>query len=196
MTVKKALDLLVSEGLIVKRRGSGTFIKDITEKEIHGIIDKKQFAGLTYNNIEHKVTSKVLEFAVINADEKISSMLKIEVGDFVYLINRVRYVDKEPLVMEKTYMPLSVIPGVKMKDVEGSIYNYIREELGFKIQSAHSTIRADKSSESGRKYLKLKSDEPIIEVERVSYLDNGKAFEYSFARHRYDKYEFKTITVI
>lgn len=117
MTVKKALDLLVSEGLIVKRRGSGTFIKDITEKEIHGIIDKKQFAGLTYNNIEHKVTSKVLEFAVINADEKISSMLKIEVGDFVYLINRVRYVDKEPLVMEKTYMPLSVIPGVKMKDV-------------------------------------------------------------------------------
>ena len=192
MTVKKALDLLVSEGLIVKRRGSGTFIKDITEKEIHGIIDKKQFAGLTYNNIEHKVTSKVLEFAVINADEKISSMLKIEVGDFVYLINRVRYVDKEPLVMEKTYMPLSVIPGVKMKDVEGSIYNYIREELGFKIQSAHSTIRADKSSE----YLKLKSDEPIIEVERVAYLDNGKAFEYSFARHRYDKYEFKTITVI
>ena len=196
MTVKKALDLLVSEGLIVKRRGSGTFIKDITEKEIHGIIDKKQFAGLTYNNIEHKVTSKVLEFAVINADEKISSMLKIEVGDFVYLINRVRYVDKEPLVMEKTYMPLSVIPGVKMKDVEGSIYNYIREELGFKIQSAQSTIRADKSSESDRKYLKLKSDEPIIEVERVAYLDNGKAFEYSFARHRYDKYEFKTITVI
>lgn len=196
MTVKKALDLLVSEGLIVKRRGSGTFIKDITEKEIHGIIDKKQFAGLTYNNIEHKVTTKVLEFAVINADEKISSMLKIEVGDFVYLINRVRYVDKEPLVMEKTYMPLSVIPGVKMKDVEGSIYNYIREELGFKIQSAHSTIRADKSSESDRKYLKLKSDEPIIEVERVAYLDNGKAFEYSFARHRYDKYEFKTITVI
>lgn len=196
MTVKKALDLLVSEGLIVKRRGSGTFIKDITEKEIHGIIDKKQFAGLTYNNIEHKVTSKVLEFAVINADEKISSMLKIEVGDFVYLINRVRYVDKEPLVMEKTYMPLSVIPGVKMKDVEGSIYNYIREELGFKIQSAHSTIRSDKSSESDRKYLKLKSDEPIIEVERVAYLDNGKAFEYSFARHRYDKYEFKTITVI
>ena len=143
---------------------------------------------MTYNNIEHKVTSKVLEFAVINADEKISSMLKIEVGDFVYLINRVRYVDKEPLVMEKTYMPLSVIPGVKMKDVEGSIYNYIREELGFKIQSAHSTIRADKSSESDRKYLKLKSDEPIIEVERVAYLDNGKAFEYSFARHRYDKY--------
>ena len=41
-------------------------------------------------------------------------------------------------------MPLSVIPGVKMKDVEGSIYNYIREELGVKIQSAHSTIRADK----------------------------------------------------
>lgn len=196
MTVKKALDLLVSEGLIVKRRGSGTFIKDITEKEIHGIIDRKQFSGLTYNSIGHKVTSKILKFTVINADDKIANMLKIEDDSFVYLINRVRYIDDEPIVIEETYMPINIIPGVKIDDVEGSIYEYIKDKLGLKIQSAHSTIRADKSSENDREYLNLKSDEPVIEVERVAYLENGKAFEYSFARHRYDKYEFKTISVI
>ncbi|MBU5454758.1 UTRA domain-containing protein [Caproiciproducens sp. MSJ-32] len=38
-------------------------------------------------------------------------------------------------------------------------------------------------------------DEPIIEVERIGYLDNGKVFEYSFSRHRYDKFEFKAIIV-
>ena len=81
MTVKKALDLLVSEGLIVKRRGSGTFIKDITEKEIHGIIDKRQFSGLTNNNLGHKVTSKILEFKVIPAEREIANNLKIEEGD-------------------------------------------------------------------------------------------------------------------
>ena len=181
MTVKKALDLLVSEGLIVKRRGSGTFIKDITEKEINRIIDKKQFSGLTYNNIGHN---------------KIANMLKIEKNSFVYLINRVRYVDDEPIVIEKPYMPINIIPGIKIDDVEGSIYSYIKNKLGLKIQSAHSTIREDKSNENDRNYLRLKSDEPVIEVERVAYLENGKAFEYSFARHRYDKYEFKTITVI
>ena len=89
MTVKKALDLLVAEGLIVKRRGSGTFIKDITEKEIHGIIDKKQFSGLTNNNLGHKVTSKILEFKVVPSDLEVANNLKIEEGDFVYFIHRV-----------------------------------------------------------------------------------------------------------
>ncbi|MEN8077768.1 GntR family transcriptional regulator [Clostridioides difficile] len=196
MTVKKSLDLLVAEGLIVKRRGSGTFIKDITEKEIHGIIDKKQFSGLTNNNLGHKVTSKVLDFKVINADKEVADILKIEEGDFIYFIHRVRYVDNDPMVIERTYMPLSIIPGIKMADIEGSIYSYIKGKLGLKIQSAHSTIRARKSEELDRKYLKLTEYEPIIEVERVAYLESGKAFEYSFARHRYDKYEFKTITVI
>lgn len=196
MTVKKALDLLVSEGLIVKRRGSGTFIKDITEKEIHGIIDKKQFSGLTNNNLGHKVSSKVLDFKVIPSDYEVANNLKIEEGDFVYFIHRIRYVDNEALVIEKTYMPINVIPGVKLSDIEGSIYNYIKDKLGLKIQSAHSTIRADKSTKLDREALNLNEDEPVIEVERVAYLENGKAFEYSFARHRYDKYEFKAITVI
>lgn len=196
MTVKKALDLLVNEGLIVKRRGSGTFIKDITEKEIHGIIDKKQFSGLTSNNLGHKVTSKILDFKVINADKDVANILKIEEGDFIYFIHRVRYVDDDAVVIEKTYMPLNIIPGIKMNDVEGSIYGYIKGKLGLKIQSAHSTIRAMKSNTLDREYLNLNEDEPIIEVERVAYLENGKAFEYSFARHRYDKYEFKAITVI
>ena len=84
MTVKKALDLLVGEGLIIKRRGSGTFVKDITENEIQGIIEKKQFSGLTNTNLGHKVTSKVLEFKIINASETIADMLKIEKDEFIY----------------------------------------------------------------------------------------------------------------
>ena len=89
-----------------------------------------------------------------------------------------------------------MIPSVKIYYIEWSIYNYIKDKLGLKIQSAHSTIRADKSTQLDRESLNLNEDEPVIEVERVAYLENGRTFEYSFARHRYDKYEFKTITVI
>lgn len=85
---------------------------------------------------------------------------------------------------------------MKLADVKKSIYGYIKDKLGLNIQSAHSTVRAMKSDELDRKYLNLEKDEPILEVERVAYLDNGKVFEYSFSRHRYDKFEFKSITVI
>ena len=196
MTVKKALDLLVNDGLIIKRRGSGTFVKDITEKEIQRIIEKKQFSGLTTTSIGHKVTSKVLEFKIINATKEIADILKIEEDEFIYFVHRVRYVDDKAVVIEKTYIPLNLIPGMKLADVKKSIYRYIKDKLGLNIQSAHSTVRAMKSDELDRKYLNLEKDEPILEVERVAYLDNGKVFEYSFSRHRYDKFEFKSITVI
>ena len=189
MTVKKALDLLVNDGLIIKRRGSGTFVKDITEKEIQRIIEKKQFSGLT-------TTSIVLEFKIINATKEIADILKIEEDEFIYFVHRVRYVDDKAVVIEKTYIPLNLIPGMKLADVKKSIYGYIKDKLGLNIQSAHSTVRAMKSDELDRKYLNLEKDEPILEVERVAYLDNGKVFEYSFSRHRYDKFEFKSITVI
>ena len=196
MTVKKALDLLVNDGLIIKRRGSGTFVKDITEKEIQRIIEKKQFSGLTTTSIGHKVTSKVLEFKIINVTKEIADILKIEEDEFIYFVHRVRYVDDKAVVIEKTYIPLNLIPGMKLADVKKSIYGYIKDKLGLNIQSAHSTVRAMKSDELDRKYLNLEKDEPILEVERVAYLDNGKVFEYSFSRHRYDKFEFKSITVI
>nr|WP_312291469.1 GntR family transcriptional regulator [Clostridium chromiireducens] len=196
MTVKKALDLLVAEGLVVKRRGSGSFIKDITEGEIQEIIRKKQFSGLTNTSLGHEVTSKVLEFKIINADEKIARTFKIDNGDFVYFIHRVRYVDKEPIVIEKTYMPLSIAEGIKKEDVNGSIYNFLQKKLGLKIQSAHSTVRVSKADEFDKEYLLLMDGDPIAEVEKVVYLENGKAFEYSFSRHRYDNFEFKAITVI
>lgn len=137
MTVKKALDLLVNDGLIIKRRGSGTFVKDITEKEIQRIIEKKQFSGLTTTSIGHKVTSKVLEFKIINATKEIADILKIEEDEFIYFVHRVRYVDDKAVVIEKTYIPLNLIPGMKLADVKKSIYGYIKDKLGLNIQSAH-----------------------------------------------------------
>lgn len=195
MTVKKALDLLVAEGLIVKRRGSGTFVKDISKNEIEDIVIKNQFAGLTSTMIGHNVETNLLDFKIINADKIIAENLKIEKDDFVCFIHRVRDVDGKAAVIEKTYMPLYLFPSIKKSDVEGSIYSYIEDKLKYKIQSSHSTVRARKSDDLDREYLKLKSDEPVLEIERVGYLDNGKVFEYSFSRHRYDTREFKAIIV-
>ncbi len=195
MTVKKALDLLVSEGLIVKRRGSGTFVKDISQEELEDISIKNQFVGLTSAMIGHNVETKLLDFKIVNADDKVAVNLKIEEDDFVCFIHRVRYVDEKAVVIEKTYMPLYLFPSIKKADVEGSIYSYIEEKLKYKIQSCHSTVRARKSDELDQKYLNLQDDEPVLEIERIGYLDNGKVFEYSFARHRYDTHEFKAIII-
>ena len=195
MTVKRALDLLVVEGLIVKRRGAGTFVKDISQTQIEDMTIKNQFSGLTITMSGHDIKSKLLSFKIINADPIVAENLKIQENDFVCFIHRVRYVDNMATVIEKTYMPLYLFPSIKISDVEGSIYDYIEHKVNYKIQSSHSTVRARKSDDIDWTYLNLKKDEPVIEIERIGYLDNGKVFEYSFSRHRYDTYEFKAIIV-
>ena len=195
ITIRKAVDLLVAEGLIIKRRGSGTFVKDINDDEAIEIAMKKQFLGFSTTHSDHKVKSKIIKFKIVNPDEKIANKLKIGTDEFIYHVERIRYSDNIPYVMEKTFMPITLIPGLQKKNLESSVYDYIENVLKLKIQSSHRTIRADVPTEKEQKYLKIDRYLPVLEVEQVAFLSNGQAFEYSISRHRSDKAEFKMINI-
>ncbi len=195
ITIKKAMDQLVMKGLVVKRRGSGTFVKDIDNKEVYDISTSNQFEGFTKTFSDKKIISKIVEFKIINAKDEIADKLKISEDEFVYYIVRARYADGVPYVMEYTYMPIDIIPGIKIDTLKGSIYEYIEEILNLKIKSAHRTIRASLPTKMEQEYLEISENFPILEVEQSAYLDTGQAFEYSKSRHRSDKFEFKSISV-
>lgn len=193
MTVKKALDMLVSEGLIIKRRGSGTFVKDLATDEIERIAVANQFRGTTALNPGKEVKSKVLEFKVIEADNLVKNKLNMQEDTFVYDIYRVRHIDGKPLVMEKMYMPIDLIPGLKKANIEGSIYEYIEEDLGLKIQSGHRRVSVRKATEIEQQYLELDSGDPVAVAEQIAYFDTGIAFEYSISVHRYDSFSVEFV---
>ena len=195
MTVKKALDILVAEGLIVKRRGSGTFVKSISNIDMNRLLIANQFRGLTALYSDRKVTSELITFDVVASNEEVTQKLNLESEEFVYNLLRVRYVDEEPYVIEHTFMPINLIPGLKRQHTMASIYSYIEEDLGLKVQSSHRTISVRKSNELEQKYLKLEVDDPVAVVEQVAYLENGTAFEYSISVHRYDHFTFETVIV-
>lgn len=195
MTVKKALDILVSEGLLVKRRGSGTFVKDINIKERDNLIASTEFRGLSSFYIDNKVESIVLEYKVINPNSDIARKLLVSEDEFVYKIIRVRVLDEKPFVLEEIYMPIQIIPGLKMKHLNGSIYEYIERILNLKIQSAHRTITVKKSTEYEQKHLKVKENDPLGIIEQVAYLDNGQAFEYSIVTHRSEEFKLNTVVL-
>ena len=197
ITVKKAMDLLVNEGLVVKRRGAGTFVKNITLKtdSEYPYSTSNQFSGFANTEGHTHVTSMVHDFQVVPANKEVAARLKIEEGDFVYYIERTRCSEGEPYVVEYTYMPIDVIPGVKREVLENSIYEHISKDLGLKIKSAHRTVRATLPTEKEEEYLKIDHCFPILEVEQVAFLDDGRIFEYSKSRHRGDRFELKTVSV-
>lgn len=191
-TMKKSLDILVKEGLIIRRRGAGTFVKDYDPGESKGTSAR----GLTarYKGIK-EVGNQIIEFEVLPADELLAKKLQISLGDFVYHIIRLRLLDNEPALIDISYLPLSIIPNLKTEHLQGSIYEYIETKLKLKIQSAHISITSALSTPLEQQFLELKEGQPYIQEEQTTYLSSGQIFEYTLSRYHFEKYEFQTIVL-
>jgi DNA-binding GntR family transcriptional regulator len=189
MTVKKSLDLLVSEGFVTRRRGDGTFVKDWTKGE-----KTKMYAieGATRRH-NSPVESEVIYFEIEHPSQEIADKLSINQNDFVYHIIRLRVINKVKSIIEYTYMPVSMFPGINKEHLNNSIYDYIINDLKLVIQSSFISIKGVHPSELERETMELNNSDFLIEVEQIANLDDGRIFEYSIARHIPEEFNFKTI---
>ncbi|MBO0455387.1 GntR family transcriptional regulator [Enterococcus hulanensis] len=188
MTIQKALNLLNMEGLITAKKGTGTFVSKKIPPQF--FLDSKvnQFTGVTdHLRGKGRLSSEVISFDVRFPDEVEVEKLQIADEDPVYDIIRLRKLDKEPILLEYTIMPLKVIPNITKKILNQSIYYYIQHELTLSIGSAVRRIHADRPDAYDKQYLECKEIDPVLEINQVAYLSDGRPFEYSQTRHRYDK---------
>ncbi|RYL94959.1 GntR family transcriptional regulator [Sporolactobacillus sp. THM7-4] len=188
VTIKKAIDSLIAKGLLVSNRGSGTFVKS------NPLINEMNFSGDSYLGLtatmgteKGRISSEVIKFEIEFPNLRLQKTLLLEKSQPVYHIIRLRKLDNEPFQLEHTFMPIEVIPGITMEVLEHSIYSHIQDTLGLKIGSSFRIVKAVKPDDFDKNYLLCQSDDPVLEVEQVVYLDNGIPFEYSRSRHRYDK---------
>ncbi|MBM7692072.1 GntR family transcriptional regulator [Peribacillus deserti] len=195
MTMKRALDILVMEGLLFRKRGHGTFIVKSAIQDSRINVVSNEVLGFSKLINNDKITSKVIKFEVHFPSEEVAAHLAIDIKTPVYFIIRLRMVDGEPYVLEKTYMPTTLIPGINDEILHGSVYDYIMNTLDLTIAGSHRKVRACKSDTLDQEHLVCQSDDPILEVEHVGFLNNGVPFEYSFSRHRYDKFEVTTVNL-
>ena len=196
ITIKKAMDELVQQGLIARRRGSGTYVKRVTSVEATsptGWDMSSQMSGFCAEHKDQKVTSNIHEFEVVRPDTEIAGLLGMEPDEFVYYICRTRLVDGVPHVVEYTYMPIKLVPDLRERNVATTIYGYLENDLGLKIGSAHRIIKAVLPTREEARWLSISTSQPLLEVKQVGFLDDGIPFEYSIARHCND-YEFCSIS--
>lgn len=186
LTVKKALDKLVSEGYIVRKRGLGTLVKRNVGNKIDVSLLKQR------REIIRNMSSIVLRFDIVKCDKELAEKLNIEVGDFIYYIERVRLIEDEARIVEYTWMPINVIKGLQLKHVEESIYHYITKELHLNIQSAHVAVHAVRPNEIEKQYFHMDDHDFVAEVFQTAYLDSSEIFEYSISRSIPKYFEFET----
>lgn len=192
MTVKKAMDILEVEGLILRKRGAGTTVRKNALKDdmTANIMD---YEGLTKQLEGHEVVSQTISFKIDFPSEEVQEKLSIGKTDPIYKIIRLRIVDGKPYIIEHTIMNARLIPGVDDEVLANSVYQYIHNDLDLEFGGAHRIISADKSNEIDQEHLDCSADDPILQVEQVVYLEDGTPFEYSKSRSKFTTRTYKIV---
>jgi GntR family transcriptional regulator len=187
MTVRQAINNLVSEGLLKRQKGRGTFVnKKKVEQELQGMTSFTEDMRSRGMN----PSSTLLSFQIILADKNTAMDLRIEENDSVYKIKRIRLADGAPMALETAYIPVEIVPGLTEDNSNLSLYQYIEEHLSLSISEATQEIEASVADSHDAENLGITIGDPILLIERISYLTDGIPFELVKSTFRADRYRF------
>ncbi|MBM7692032.1 GntR family transcriptional regulator [Peribacillus deserti] len=187
-TVRSALQQLSTEGYVYRKRGSGTFVSpDKVKQVLTTTVD--QFT----TQIEmqgKKPLIKVLKLEVVPADEYLADMLKIEDGEPVNMLERVRYVNEEPLQYEIAYLPWYKTPGLNQKACEESLYKLLETQFELKLSRTVESLELFTADEESADKLHVNIGDPCLSLDTVAYTKDGTIIEYSKTIFRGDLAHF------
>ena len=186
-TIVKAVESLVSKGLVYQLQGSGIFVR---RRNRNGYIDLNITQGFTTSLKEFNITSKVLEFNLIRADEEIAELIECDVNDEAYLVKRIRYINDEIMCYEEAYYKKSIVPYLTEEIAKGSIFEYLQTALNLKPGFSDRYLHLEKLDNNLANILKLEPGDPAMVVLEQIYLPSGVSFNVSKLVYNYKNTQF------
>ncbi len=189
-TVREAIDALVSEGLLRREKGRGTFVAEPKIREMW----LKEPDSFTASMLEqgYKIETHVLNLAVIPSPRKVARELRLRSGEPVIILERLRLILQEPILVVSSYLPEKLCPTLVNEDfVHNSLYQILREKYNIKIARARRMVEAVAATELEASLLNIRQGAPLLLIESTAYLEDGTPIEYFKARHRGDRTRFE-----
>jgi GntR family transcriptional regulator len=188
--VRQALGELETEGLLYRRRGKGAFVMEA--KIVESLAQRLTGFHEDMHDRGHRPVSRVLQQTVIPAPTNVAENLELAPGTPVVLLERLRFVGGEPIVLVSSYLPESLCPGLEFVDFrEQSLYAYLESIYGLVIARGRRRIEAVAAGERQAELLQVPFGAPLILLDSVSYLEDDRPLEYYRAVHRGDRSQFE-----
>ncbi|MGH2807767.1 MAG: GntR family transcriptional regulator [Actinomycetota bacterium] len=188
--VRQALAQLVNEGVVVKEKGRGTFVRDVRRadfvvQELRGFYDEMTEKG-------HDVATRVLSLGVAPVPPPIAGDLGVRLGADVVRLFRVRSVDGTPICETETFLPLPRFAGLMDFDMsEHSLYSLLESEFDIAVSAGHRYIQAATAEASTAKNLGVARREPLLKLTGVNFDQAGVPVESYIALYRGDTTRFE-----
>jgi GntR family transcriptional regulator len=186
ITVRKVLDLLVREGLIVRERGRGTHVAQ--PRLEHGLSRIVSFTD-DMRQRGFQASTRVLFSGLMPASESIARELSIAEGTELARLDRLRLADGQPMCVEQSYLVHKYLPGILDHDFAARSLREVKVgEYGIRWSRARQTIQAITASTELAQVLSIKRNAALLYIERVSYSQDDVPVEFLKVYYRADRY--------
>ncbi len=186
VTVRKAMQELVSRGAVIQRQGSGSFVADGAPKVE---LSLSRLTSFTEDMARRGLSSdsKWLERGIFLATAEEIAVLALSEGDSVARIARLRSAGGRPMAIERASLPLDILPNPTM--VTTSLYQVLEVD-GHRPVRAEQKISAINLDKDTARLLEVQPNAAGLHIERTSFLVNDRVVEFTRSSYRGDAYDF------
>ena len=192
-TVRKAIDELAADNLLVRRQGKGTFVDTHAEKHA-----QYRFLKLVPDSgdqsSEGPADRQITECKRVRATAEIAKLLNLRTGDPVWQAQRVLSFSGVPTILEDIWLPAAPFKGLtaeRLADYHGSMYALFETEFGVRMVRAIEKIRALPANLEHSSLLKIEQNTPLLSVERVAYTYNDMPMELRRGYYLTDTHHYR-----
>lgn len=179
-TLRIALNSLVEQGIIYQVQGKGTFTRKrshnnaITLDQTSGLTEEARRLGKELRTIYSK-----LSVVTVAEAEFLPKDTQLAEDEELYFVERLRYLDDDPFVLEYSYYRKKFIPYLNQEIIENSIYGYIKQALNVHLGFADKLISCESCLKKHAESLELEEGAPILVLNDEAYLHTGEIFNFS-----------------
>lgn len=182
-TVRQAIGELEEEGLVVRKRGKGTFVSDPGARG-KGV----RYSFTTEISAMGKVPSSTLvDFGVITAPKSICRKMQLQEDTVVYCFTRVRNVDGEPMILDTSYYPTYIYPNLAREMVQTHSFYSLLYHVGITPASAEDTYEPVVLDDVRANLLHVPAGTCAFCQQRLTRTEDGRIYEYTCSYLRGDR---------
>jgi len=190
-TVKKALGILVQEGVLFRRQGKGTFV---ASPDFSKSFSRFFRYGLVEGDSAETPASKILEMTVIKPNSKTAEVLHLYETDDVIRIKRIRTLQKIPFAVEELYLPYERFKGIEDISIENKLlYPIYSEKFATPIIWADEYLQPDIANLETAELLGIEQNAPVMCVERIAHTYEDAPVEWRRSMGRGDSFRYHIV---
>ena len=189
-TVRKAVDELATENLLVRRQGKGTFVATHAEEQTqYRFLRLTPDAGQTA-----RLQRRLLDCTRIRAPKDVMHLLDVKSGAALVQVRRLLLHTDQPVVLDDIFLPGHLFKGLtaeRMQSYVGPMYRLFEAEFGVRMIRAEEKIRAVAADAAQAAILNVAEGAPLLSVERLSFTYGDRPVELRRGLYRTDHYHYR-----